>query len=56
VSYGFELGIEPSFRLNHAYGHWVLGQTGADNTRCAEVVGISLSTLHRWQRSGLKTS
>jgi two-component system response regulator HydG len=38
-------------RLNDAYVKWVLGQTGGDKHRCAEILGIDLSTLYRWQRA-----
>jgi two-component system response regulator HydG len=38
-------------RLNHAYTGWVLDQMGGDKQRCADVLGIDLSTLYRWQRA-----
>ncbi len=38
-------------RLNHSYVQWVLGQTAGDKHRCAEILGIDLSTLYRWQRA-----
>ncbi len=37
-------------RLNHAYVQWVMGETAGDKHRCAEILGIDLSTLYRWQR------
>jgi two-component system response regulator HydG len=38
-------------RMSHAYAQWVLSQTGGDKQRCAQILGIDLSTLYRWQRA-----
>jgi two-component system response regulator HydG len=38
-------------QLNQRYLGWVLLQTGGDKTRAAEILGIDLSTLYRWQRA-----
>jgi two-component system response regulator HydG len=36
--------------LSERHVAWVLGQTGGDKARAAQILGVNLSTLYRWQR------
>jgi len=38
-------------RLSRVYTEWVLEETGGNKERAAEILGIDLSTLYRWQRA-----
>jgi two-component system response regulator HydG len=40
----------PLRRLSESYVDWVIAQSGGRLGRAAEVLGVNLSTLYRWQR------
>ncbi len=42
-------------RVNASYVAWVLAQTGGNKARAAEILGVDLSTLYRWQHGSRST-
>ncbi len=50
--WSFEGRPPPTLRnLSRVYTEWVLTQTGGTTERAAQILGIDLSTLSRWQRT-----